>query len=70
MTTLSSPCCSRIAWAKVVPQRLQCKTTIRRIKDRGRRWDFANAEYLMNIAALGASDLWEKYREIPAKIAA
>ncbi|TWT74707.1 hypothetical protein CA13_59100 [Planctomycetes bacterium CA13] len=52
------------------PTEAQCKTTTQRIKGRGRRWDFANAEYLMNIAALDASDLWEKYWEIPAKIAA
>ncbi len=52
------------------PTEAQCKTTTQRIKGRGRRWDFANAEYLMNLAALEASDLWEKYWETPAKKAA
>lgn len=52
------------------PTEAQCKTTTQRIKGRGRRWDFANAEYLMNLAALEASDLWDKYWETPAKNAA
>lgn len=52
------------------PTEAQCKTTTQRIKGRGRRWDFANAEYVMNLAALEASDLWEKYWETSAKKAA
>jgi hypothetical protein len=52
------------------PTEAQCKTTTQRIKGRGRRWDFANAEYLMNLAALEASGLWEKYWETPRKKAA
>lgn len=52
------------------PTEAQCKTTTQRIKGRGRRWDFANAEYLMNLAALEASNLWGKYWETAAKKAA
>lgn len=52
------------------PTEAQCKTTTQRVKGRGRRWDFANAEYLMNLAALEASDLWDKYWESTAKTAA
>lgn len=52
------------------PTEAQCKTTTQRIKGRGRRWDFANAEYLMNLAALEASDLWDKYWETRANKAA
>lgn len=52
------------------PTEAQCKTTTQRIKGRGRRWDFVNAESLMNLAALDASGLWEKHWESPAKTAA
>lgn len=52
------------------PTEAQCKTTTQRIKGRGRRWDLANAEYLMNLAALDASNLWEKHWETPKKKAA
>lgn len=43
------------------------QTTTQRVKGRGRRWDFANAEYMMNLAALEASDLWDNYWENHAK---
>ena len=52
------------------PTEAQCKTTTQRIKGRGRRWDFANAEYMMNLAALEASNLWDNYWGNHAKNAA
>jgi hypothetical protein len=52
------------------PTEAQCKTTTQRVKGRGRRWDFANAEYIMNLAALEASNLWDNYWENHAKNAA
>ena len=52
------------------PTEAQCKTTTQRVKGRGRRWDFANAEYIMNLAAIEASNLWEEYWETPLKNAA
>jgi hypothetical protein len=52
------------------PTEAQCKTTTGRVKGRGRRWDFANAESIMNLAALDASNLWDNYWENHAKNAA
>lgn len=40
------------------PTEAECKTTTQRIKGRGRRWDTANAEALMALAALHDSGLW------------
>ena len=52
------------------PTEAQCKTTTQRIKGRGRRWDFENAESMMNLAALDASNLWEKHWENTPNIVA
>ena len=40
------------------PTEAECKTTTHRVKGRGRRWDAANAESLMALAALHDSRLW------------
>ena len=40
------------------PTEAECKTTTQRVKGRGRRWDSANAEALMALAALDDSGLW------------
>lgn len=42
------------------PTEAECKTTPQRIKGRGRRWDSANAEALMALAALHDSGLWNQ----------
>ena len=52
------------------PTEAQCKTTTQRVKGRGRRWDFVNAESMMNLAAIEASNLWDDYWENQAKTAA
>ena len=41
--------------------RLECKTTTHRVKGRGRRWDSANAEAMMALAALHDSNLWNQF---------
>lgn len=43
------------------PTESECKTTTHRVKGRGRRWDAANAEAMMSLAALQDSQLWNKY---------
>ena len=43
------------------PVEAQCKTTTQRIKGRGRRWDFKNAESIMALAALESSDGWQTW---------
>jgi len=40
------------------PTEAACKTTTQRVKGRGRRWDSANAEAMMALAALHDSGLW------------
>jgi len=42
------------------PTEAECKTTTQRIKGRGRRWDSANAEAMMALAALHDSGLWNQ----------
>jgi hypothetical protein len=42
------------------PTEAECKTTTTRVKGRGRRWDAANAEAMMALAALHDSGLWAK----------
>lgn len=43
------------------PTESECKTTTHRVKHRGRRWDPANAEALMALAALHDSGLWHQH---------
>jgi len=43
------------------PTEAECKTTTQRVKGRGRRWDAANAEAMMALAALHDSGLWSKH---------
>jgi hypothetical protein len=47
------------------PTEAECKTTTQRIKGRGRRWDSANAEALMALAALDDSNLWNTHWQTP-----
>jgi len=42
------------------PTESECKTTTERVKGRGRRWDSANAEAMMALAALHDSGLWNQ----------
>jgi hypothetical protein len=42
------------------PTEAECKTTTHRVKGRGRRWDAANAEAMMALAALHDSGLWHQ----------
>jgi hypothetical protein len=42
------------------PTEAECKTTTQRVKGRGRRWDSANAEAMMALAALHDSGLWHQ----------
>lgn len=42
------------------PTEAQCKTTTQRVKGRGRRWNAANAEAMMALAALHDSGLWSQ----------
>jgi hypothetical protein len=42
------------------PTESECKTTTQRVKGRGRRWDSANAEAMMALAALHDSGLWNQ----------
>lgn len=43
------------------PTEAECKTTTSRVKGRGRRWDAANAEAMMALAALHDSGLWNQH---------
>ncbi len=43
------------------PTEAECKTTTSRIKGRGRRWDSANAESMMALAALHDSGQWNQH---------
>jgi hypothetical protein len=43
------------------PTEAECKTTTSRVKGRGRRWDSANAEAMMALAALHDSGLWNQH---------
>ena len=43
------------------PTEAECKTTTRRVKGRGRRWDSDNAEAMMALAALHDSGLWHRH---------
>ncbi len=40
----------------------ECKTTTRRVKGHGRRWNAANAEAMIALAALHDSGLWNQCR--------
>lgn len=42
------------------PTEAECKTTTHRVKGRGRRWNSANAEAMMALAALHDSGLWNQ----------
>jgi len=42
------------------PTEAECKTTTHRVKGRGRRWNSANAEAMMALAALHDSHLWNQ----------
>lgn len=42
------------------PTEAECKTTTQRVKGRGRRWNAANAEAMMALAALHDSGLWQQ----------
>ncbi len=43
------------------PTEAQCKTTTRRIKGSGMRWDFKNVEAIMAIEAMKQSHQWDAY---------
>jgi hypothetical protein len=43
------------------PTEAECKTTTHRLKGRGRRWDSANAEALMALAAIDAGNRWNPW---------
>lgn len=43
------------------PTEAECKTTTQRVKGRGRRWDAANAEAMMALAALHDARLWNEH---------
>lgn len=43
------------------PTEAQCKTTTRRVKGSGMRWDFKNAEAIMAMEALEQSHQWDAY---------
>lgn len=43
------------------PTEAECKTTTHRVKGRGRRWDSANAEAMMALAALHDSGMWNQH---------
>lgn len=43
------------------PIEAMCKTTTARLKGSGMRWDGANAEAVMSLAALEQSDQWKRY---------
>ncbi len=43
------------------PTEAECKTTTDRVKGHGRRWDSANAEAMMALAALHDSQLWTQH---------
>ena len=43
------------------PIEAQCKTTTKRVKGSGMRWDGSNAEAVMALACLENSRLWETY---------
>jgi hypothetical protein len=49
------------------PTEAMCKTTTRRLKGSGRRWDGPNAEAVMGLAALDQSDQWTGYWQICLK---
>ncbi len=50
------------------PTEAECKTTTRRIKGHGRRWDSENAGSMMALAALDDSGLWHQRWEIPESL--
>jgi hypothetical protein len=43
------------------PTEAMCKTTTKRLKGSGMRWDGTNAEAVMGLAALEQSDQWKQY---------
>jgi hypothetical protein len=52
------------------PTEAQCKTTTLRVKGRGRRWDLKNAEAVMALAAIEASNAWNAWWANPIATAA
>lgn len=46
------------------PTEAMCKTTTKRLKGSGMRWDGPNAEAVMGLAALDQSDQWKGYWQI------
>jgi hypothetical protein len=49
------------------PTEAMCKTTTRRLKGSGMRWDGPNAEAVMTLAGLDQSDAWEDYWRVSLK---
>jgi hypothetical protein len=49
------------------PTEAMCKTTTRRLKGSGMRWDGPNAEAVMTLAGLDQSDAWKDYWRICLK---
>ena len=49
------------------PTEAMCKTTTRRLKGSGMRWDGPNAEAVMTLAGLDQSDAWKEYWRICLK---
>ena len=49
------------------PTEAMCKTTTRRLKGSGMRWDGPNAEAVMTLAGLDQSDAWKDYWRIRLK---
>jgi hypothetical protein len=43
------------------PTESQCKTTTRRVKGRGMRWNWANVEHMMQLEALYQSGAWDRW---------
>lgn len=52
------------------PTEAHCKTLTARLKGSGMRWDKANAEGMMTLAAVRASGLWEHYWRLRREAAA
>jgi hypothetical protein len=49
------------------PTEAMCKTTTKRLKGSGMRWDGPNAEAVMGLAALDQSDQWKRYWQVCLK---
>jgi hypothetical protein len=48
------------------PTEAECKTTTRRVKGQGRRWNSEHAEAMMALAALDDSGLWNQHWQLAA----